>query len=238
MIWQSIPVTVTRSARARKVWLKMRSCVGLEVVLPYRVSASEVPGILERHREWILTRLADLGARNEAPGQNPLPESIPLAFLDREYSVRYEDAHGAELHADGDALRVFFPSGQIRFGPLLLQRWLISLGKRHLVPFCRELAGRHGVRVSSVQVRNQSSRWGSCSTAFGISLNAKLLFLPPHLARHIVLHELCHVEHRNHGPAFWSALRSLDPLTDGHEDEIRQAWDGLPAWSKWRESKG
>jgi predicted metal-dependent hydrolase len=203
-------------------------------VLPYRVSTSEVPAILDRHRDWLLTRLDELANRGEAPGQNPLPAEIRLGFLDRRFSVRYEEGSRAELHAAADGLRVFLPPGLIGAGPLVLQMWLVDLGKTHLVPFCRELAAHHGVPIGGVQVRNQNSRWGSCSARFTVSLNAKLLFLPPPLVRNVVLHELCHVEHRNHGPAFKAALRSLDPLTDVHEGRMRGAWDDLPAWTKWR----
>jgi predicted metal-dependent hydrolase len=238
MHWQSIPVTVTRSPRARKVWLKMRSCRGLEIVLPYSVSASEVPAILERHQKWIQTHLAQLSARNEAPGQNPLPETILFPFLDRKYRVCYEEGPRVRLSAKGDVLHVYVPPGEVLSGALILQRWLVELGKTHLAPLCRELAAEHGVGISGVRVRNQQGRWGSCSARFGISLNAKLLFVEQHLARHVILHELCHVEHRNHGPAFWSALRRFDPFTDSHELKIRKAWAELPGWSKLRADRG
>jgi hypothetical protein len=236
MRWQSIPVTVTRNRRAHKVWLKLRSCRGIEVVLPYRVSAAEVPSILERHRTWLLERLAELRARGEAPDQNPLPDKVELAFLDRRFDVIYEQGPRAELHAGEERLRLVLPPGAVGDGALLLQMWLVDLGKVHLIPFCHDLAAVHGVAVTTVRVRNQGGRWGSCSARAGISLNAKLLFLPRHLARNVVLHELCHVEHRHHGPAFWAALRGLNPLSDEHETWIRAAWAELPAWSKWREN--
>lgn len=234
MHWQSIPVTVTRSPRARKVWLKMRSCRGIEVVLPYRVSAAEVPAILERHRAWLLARLDELKGRGEAPGQNPLPGEVRLDFLDRSFPVRYDQGPRAELHAGEQGLTLSLPPGRVGAGAALLQMWLVDLGKVHLVPLCHELAARHGVSVKGVQVRNQGGRWGSCSARLTISLNAKLLFLAPPLVRNVVLHELCHVEHRNHGPDFRAALRRLDPLTDVHEGRMREAWENLPAWTKWR----
>jgi predicted metal-dependent hydrolase len=232
MHWQSIPVLVIRSHRARKVWLKMRSCQGLEVVLPDHVLASEVPAILDRHGQWILHHLAQLSARDEAPGQNPLPETVRLPFLDREYAVRYAEGFRARLTAKEDTLWVVLPSKETHSGALLLQRWLTELGKIHLPPLCRELAALHGAGISGVRVRNQQGRWGSCSARFGISLNAKLLFLERRLARHVILHELCHVAHRNHGPDFWSALRGIDPQADSHDLEIRRAWNELPGWSK------
>ena len=236
MQWNSIPVTVTRNPRARKVWLKMRSCRGIEVVLPYRVSAAEVPSILERHKSWLMERLADLETRGQAPGQNPLPDTVELAFLDRKFCVAYGEGVRPELHVADSQLRVLLPRGEAGAGALLLQMWLADLGKCHLVPFCRELAQLHGVTISGVRVRNQAGRWGSCSARGGISLNAKLLFLPRPLARNIVLHELCHVAHRNHGPAFKAALRELDPQADLHEELIRTAWADLPAWTKWRKA--
>jgi len=238
MYWQTIPVTVTRSPRARKVWLKMRSCRGIEVVLPYRVSTSEVPSILERHQTWLMDRLAELKGRGEAPGQNPLPEEVGLDFLGRRFPVRYEERPRAELHADKSGLRLCLPPGKVGAGALLLQMWLVDLGKTHLIPLCLDLAARHGVSIAGVQVRNQGGRWGSCSSRFVVSLNAKLLFLAPPLVRNVVLHELCHVEHRNHGPAFKAALRMLDPLTGVHEREMRDAWENLPAWTKWRRKDG
>ena len=236
MQWNSIPVTVTRNPRARKVWLKMRSCRGIEVVLPYRISAAEVPSILERHKAWLMERLADLEIRGQAPGQNPLPDTVQLAFLDRKFCVAYGEGARPELHVADTQLRVLLPRGEAGAGALLLQMWLADLGKCHLVPFCQELAQLHGVTISGVRVRNQAGRWGSCSARGGISLNAKLLFLPRPLARNIVHHELCHVAHRNHGPAFKAALRELDPQADQHEDLIRTAWADLPAWTKWRKA--
>jgi predicted metal-dependent hydrolase len=90
--------------------------------------------------------------------------------------------------------------------------------------------------MSGVRVRNQNGRWGSCSPRGGISLNAKLLLLPRPLAQNVVLHELCHIRHRNHGPDFWAELRRLDPETDANEALLRRAWEGLPVWTKWRRS--
>jgi hypothetical protein len=233
MFCPSIPVTVTRNPRARRVWLKMRTGLGLEIVLPSRVATSEIPGILERHQAWITERLAELRTRGEAPGQNPLPRRIHLAFLGREFRVDLEEGARPALHDGQESLRLLLPADDVPAGAFLLQRWLVAQGKNHLVSFCRELAGRHGIPVSGIRIGNQSGRWGSCSPRLTISLNARLLLLPRALAQNVVLHELCHVRHRNHGPAFWSALRALDPLTDTHEELLRQAWAELPAWCKW-----
>ena len=232
MHWQSIPVSVTRNRRARKVWLRMRAGSGLEVVLPYRVSAADVPAILDGHRQWILARFADLAARNEAPGQDPLPRLIRLPFCDRTYHVCRDMGARTELRAGEGVLQLRLPPGAEMGGISLLQRWLVDQGKRWLVPVFRDLAGHHDVEVSKVQIRNQITCWGSCSPSSCISLNAKLLFLPPDVVRHVILHEFCHVLHRNHGSKFKARLRGLNPMSDQHEVFLRKAWDMVPGWSK------
>ena len=92
LYWKDLPVTVVRNPRARRVWLKMRSCRGLEVVLPFDVSLRDLPAILDRHAGWIEKRRAVLESRSEGPGQPFLPDSVRLVFVGRDYAVNY--VHG------------------------------------------------------------------------------------------------------------------------------------------------
>mgnify|MGYP003042647917 CR=1 FL=1 len=232
LYWKDIPVTVIRNPRARKVWLKMRSCRGLEAVLPFDMSLRDLPAILDRHAGWIEKRRTVLESRGEGPGQPFLPDSVRLVFVGRDYAVNY--AHGliAGLVARKGELVVTCPPGREILAARLLQHFLVREGKRHLVPACRELADACGVAVSAVSVRNQKTLWGSCSVRGGISLNARLLLLPQELAHHVMMHEFCHVFHRNHGSGFQERLRALDPMTSVHEKALRRAWEELPGWTK------
>ncbi|MDH3360356.1 MAG: M48 family metallopeptidase [Desulfobulbaceae bacterium] len=73
----------------------------------------------------------------------------------------------------------------------------------------KELAQQHNFTYNRVTIRNQKSRWGSCSTNNNISLNMKLLALPDELIDYVLLHELLHTKIKNHGPAFWANLNLL-----------------------------
>jgi predicted metal-dependent hydrolase len=68
-----------------------------------------------------------------------------------------------------------------------------------------------GVSPGRVSIRNQRSRWGSCSRRGNLNFSFKLLFLPPELADYVVVHELCHLREPNHSPAFWALLASVLP---------------------------
>ena len=68
---------------------------------------------------------------------------------------------------------------------------------------------RHALR--RVFIKNSKSRWGSCSSAGNLNFNYKLLFLPQELADYVVVHELCHLRHFNHGPEFWALVSQACP---------------------------
>jgi hypothetical protein len=69
-----------------------------------------------------------------------------------------------------------------------------------------QLAQKYGFRYRKVFVRNQRTRWGSCSYKGDISLNIKLVALPPELFDYVILHELAHTKVHNHSPKFWKEL--------------------------------
>ncbi|ADE53041.1 protein of unknown function DUF45 [Coraliomargarita akajimensis DSM 45221] len=81
-------------------------------------------------------------------------------------------------------------------------------------------AKRLELRVPPVSVRDQSSRWGSCSTTGSLSLNWRLILLEPELQDYVILHELAHLTEMNHSSRFWSLLSQYDPKRELHEAEL------------------
>ncbi len=74
---------------------------------------------------------------------------------------------------------------------------------------CRTLAEQHQFEYRQITIRTQKTRWGSCSSKGNLSLNAKLIYLPEDLMDYVILHELCHTRHLNHGPQFWEELSRI-----------------------------
>jgi len=73
----------------------------------------------------------------------------------------------------------------------------------------RAAAARYGFSYGRLAIKNNVSNWGSCSSKGNINLNMRLILLPEHLQDYVILHELCHLRHPNHGPAFHSLLDTL-----------------------------
>ena len=92
-----------------------------------------------------------------------------------------------------------------------IQNHLRNLASEELPPRVMELAALHGVNVFRVTVRNQKSRWGSCSRRGTISLNWRLIQTPDFVRDYIILHELAHRRQMNHSEKFWQEVERLFP---------------------------
>jgi predicted metal-dependent hydrolase len=83
------------------------------------------------------------------------------------------------------------------------------------------LAEASGFRPRRVSVRDQKTRWGSCSGRGTLTFNWRLIFAPPSVLDYVVVHELCHLRHAHHGPRFWAAVEALCPNYQAHRDWLR-----------------
>ena len=91
------------------------------------------------------------------------------------------------------------------------RRSLIARAKRELPPRLLDLAAQHGLTVSRISIRNQRSRWGSCSRTGHICLNWRLLTMPEHVRDYVLIHELMHLKRMDHSPKFWKLVAEACP---------------------------
>ena len=124
------------------------------------------------------------------------------------------DHHGGLRRAEGqEALleRVLFRlaarRGTFPFLPALGSR-LWKLGQ---VPGAERQSAAMGIPCPPVRLTEARGRWGSCSPGGVIRLSWRLLLCPPPVLEHVVIHELCHLRHRDHGPEFHRAVAARDP---------------------------
>lgn len=89
-----------------------------------------------------------------------------------------------------------------------------------------------------VFIKNSKSRWGSCSSAGNLNFNYKLIFLPPELLDYVVVHELCHLRHFNHGPEFWLLVEQVLPNHKDLRRQLRTLERGQTMWQKFQRVLG
>jgi hypothetical protein len=99
-----------------------------------------------------------------------------------------------------------------------------------LIPWLRQTSQEIKLPFNRAAVRGQKTLWASCSSKSNISLNFKLLFLPPHLVRYVFIHELCHTIHLNHSRKFWALVAEKEPNYRQYDAELNKAWVYIPEW--------
>jgi hypothetical protein len=95
--------------------------------------------------------------------------------------------------------------------PLERETELRQEAAARLIPRLHELATQHGLTVTRVSIRNQRSRWGSCSRRGAIALNYRLVLMPSWVADYVLIHELMHLREQNHGRRYWRHVERACP---------------------------
>lgn len=208
---------------------------GLTVSAPRWLSLSRILDVVAGKSEWISARLTRFEAtRSLLNADKLLPQVIALPALEENWQVAYRQAPGVSVSTrtiPPDTLLVSGAVDESRLCTPVLRRWLARRAKEVLGPWLETLAAETGLHFSRLTIRNQRTRWGSCSATGSISLNCKLLFLPPDLVRYVLLHELCHTREHNHTARYWSLLLQHEPKARTLHHRIRAAWHQIPAWA-------
>lgn len=226
------PYSVRVSSRARYARLRVLPGLGLEVVLPRGFPQDIAPDIIERNRTWIESTLTRMGAENVSPASLlAVPETVSLhggdVVLRVVCSGEQPDAGETE---EGGLIRLRARRDDVAPGIAALQRWFRGYAADVLAAEITAQAKTHGLTFGTLRFGRQKSRWGSCTVRGDINLNICLAFLPRELCSHIVLHELAHTRHCNHGQGFWKTLFAMEPDALALDKRLRRAWKYVPAW--------
>jgi predicted metal-dependent hydrolase len=225
------------SARARYVRLYVSPHRGLEIVVPRGFDRRRVPEVLREKARWIKRSLERVRAQRDEILSAPkwqLPERIQFRAVDIEWTVVPRLGPGPRLTASTPSPRELEISGPIdneALGRAVLGRFLLIQAETHLPPLLDAVSRETGLPYARVSIRRQRSRWGSCSAQAAISLNATLMFLPAHLTRYVLVHELCHTAHLNHSQRYWALVARHCPEYRGAEREMRNAREYVPRWA-------
>ena len=228
------PLCVRESRRARRLTLRMLPPDTLELVVPRGTRPADVADFVHKHTRWIERARSEIAERY--PAGPALPDIVDLAAVAQRWPVRYmQDPAARPICRVADAaLLVRTRDAERRDAPELLRRWLIEQARVHLRPWLLREAAIVGVAPTTVRVRLQRTRWGSCSSAGGISLNAGLLFLAPELVRYLLIHELSHMLVLNHSRRFWRAVERHEPDWRDLDRRLSEAWGAVPIWAHER----
>jgi len=204
----AMPVRVRRSARAKAYRLTLDGPRGeLRLSLPMRANLKRALGWAQAHEPWVRAQL------EKQPEAVLLRDGAVIPLEGRDTRICWAaDAPRTIRLEDG---RLILGGASESVGRRVLQ-WLRAHALKQLDAETRALAALHGLRVEAVGVGDPRSRWGSCTSAGVIRYSWRLILCPPWVRQATVTHELAHLLHMDHSPAFHAAHACLlgeDPRT-------------------------
>ena len=204
---ESYPVRVQRHRQARRYTLRIHSATR-EVVLtvPPRGSIREARAFAEKHGGWIAARLERL------PAPVPFAPGVVLPLRGEAHKVVHVRGRGtvwAEIGDDGS--RTLCIAGDEAHFARRLRDYLKREAKSDLEAASRRAAEKLGVKIKRVSIRDQASRWGSCSTTGVLSYSWRLILAPPFVLDYLAAHEVAHLVEMNHSRRFWRLVAKIYP---------------------------
>lgn len=201
-------IRVNRHRRARRYTLRIHAAAR-EVVLtmPPRGTLKEAKTFADRHGGWIAARLKRLA--------NAVPFAHGTVLPLRDMPHRIVHRRGARgtvwTEYDSEGNRLVCVAGDKPHVARRVTDFLKREAKRDLEAASRRYADKLGVEVRRVVVRDQSSRWGSCSNTGNLSFSWRLILAPPYVLDYLAAHEVGHLVEMNHSPRFWRLLERINP---------------------------
>lgn len=215
---KSVPLLLIRNNRSKRYVLRLKPDGTARVTIPRGGSQAKARQFAEGNVVWLQQQMQRVGAKpvEKAAWQ------VGSEILFRGEAVKLAAGLDDRLHTITFADQILSVTDQEPDHRQKIERHLHRLAAVELPPRVFRLAEQHGLKVQRVLVRNQKSRWGSCSRKGTISLNWRLIQAPSFVADYIVLHELMHLRQMNHSRKFWQEVENVCP-------EYREAEQWLKA---------
>ncbi|ANI77875.1 MULTISPECIES: M48 family metallopeptidase [Sphingobium] len=193
----AVPVRVRRSARAKAYRLSLDRARGeLRLSLPTKANLHRALGWAQGHEGWVRTQMA------AQPALVMFGDGAIFPLEGREVRICWTQGAPRSVRLAEDRLILGGVAESV--GPRVL-RWLKARARAVLEMESHAMARDHGLVVASVGIGDPRSRWASCASNGAIRYSWRLILCPPHVRRATVAHELAHLLHMDHSPAFHAA---------------------------------
>jgi len=209
-------VRLRRHRQARRYTLRI-DAASREVVLtmPPRGAVKEARDFAQKHGGWIAARLKRL------PQSAPFTHGIELPLGGVPHRIVHRRGMRGTVWSENDesGKPLLCVAGEAPHVNRRVSDFLKRKAQRAVEAAARRYAGDLGVKIRRICVRDQSSRWGSCSSTGVLSFSWRLILAPPFVLDYLAAHEVAHLVELNHSPRFWRLVEQIYP-----DFERAKAW--------------
>lgn len=219
------PVTVRKSPRARRYTLSVNEAKRAGILtMPAHASTSEAEAFLLRNFDWLRDRLQSM------PEAIPFADGVTMPLRGEDHRIGFVgmvSRHGTVWTEAGQRGGRICVAGDERHAPRRLRDWLKREARKDLVDRTGWHAKNLGVTPKRVTVRDQTTRWGSCSASGVLSYSWRVILAPPVVLDYLAAHEVAHLKEMNHSDRFWALVRETMPNMDEGKGWLKKHGNSL-----------
>lgn len=201
-------ISYKRNSRARRLSISIKNSSGVRVTIPGTLSFRSAESFVLSKSKWIIEKVEYFNSKETKLIHSGV------------YKTRNHTLHFIPTQSDKIVVRVKTPDINIHYPENIevtneqvqsaakkgIEHAFRIEAKEMLPEKVKLIAEKFGYKYTKVAIKKATTRWGSCSAKNNINLSIFLMKLPDELIDYIVLHELCHTVHKNHGSKFWAEL--------------------------------
>lgn len=203
-------------SRRKTISISFDEKVNLVVKAPYWLDIERIDAFVEAKAEWIeATRVRLLNTRQKSLRERPVLETgdvLPYLGYNRVLTVVREARSRIRVTVAGERIIMCVPyEADYEQKRTQLEKWYRKQAAEIFEKKGMQYAPIVGVEYHKIHIKDQKSRWGSCSGKGNLNFNWRLIMAPESVLDYVVIHELCHLIHMNHSPEFWNLVEKICP---------------------------
>jgi predicted metal-dependent hydrolase len=208
------PIEVRRHPAARRLTLRVsKTRRAVIVTVPAECRMEDAGKFLKSNLDWVRERLG------RVPAPVAFADGVKIPVRGRLHRVCFTELGRAravvEIAQAAQGMPRLLVSGRTEHAPRRLRDWLVEQARFDLDASVARHAKSLGVKARSIRLRDQTSRWGSCTAGGLLSFSWRLILAPAHVLDYVAAHEVAHLVEMNHGPRFWKLVaRSMPRLEE------------------------
>lgn len=218
---------VVYSKRRKTVQIKLLSPLSVQITAPLGYSLLNAEKLLLSKRKWLTAHSIQLEEHSKSPFNRGVEPGESLLYLGRPYLLTVAPGAFPDVALESEQIVVRIPisseskghSPQSRRIGALLKSWYGKQAAQVLLEKTQYWAKIIGVHPRQIRIKEQRSRWGSCSSLGNINYNWRIIMAPPLVIDYLVIHELCHLLELNHTAKFWALVKFYQP-----NYELQRSW--------------
>lgn len=206
-------IALKKNRQSKGLRIIIRSSQSITVTFPWHLTYNDAIRFVNEKELWISENLKRISTL--VPKRAFLPGVVFRTFAHEMFFEKIEIGN-PYIKVDHSRITVYYTNAEMLAMEAVQEHIQKAVDKvlknealKYLPPRVDFFAGKFGLNYKGITVKKMRTRWGSCSSAGNLNFNIHLMRIPVHLIDYVILHELAHLKHHNHGPKFWAYLDEL-----------------------------